>query len=882
MLRIHQSKSVSAAKSYYSTGLEQGDYYAQEAGAGLWFGKAAEILGLNGEVSQEEFHALCDNLHPGTGKKLNPRNNAVRTVGYDMTFSAPKSISILHGVYDDDRILASFQKAVRETMRHIEADAMVRVRRNGQVEDRVTGNLVWAEFTHLTSRPVDGLSDPNLHIHAYSFNTSHDSGEDRFKAGKFLRIKQNAPYYQAIFHSKLAGEMKRLGYGISNQRLGFEVTGIPREMIEIFSRRTAQIEALAAELGISGNKKAMSELAARTRSGKDRKMSRGEMKAEWRERAKGMKQTGHSAVRPAPQITAEDAVGKAISSSFERHSVFPYKRLIAEALQISFGSCNLEKIGAAFERRDDLVLIDDNGKLQATTIDVLDEEKLVLEFLRKTRGAAHRMNGSYKAAESMLDCDQKAALEALMKSPDRVFVIQGRAGTGKTTLLREAASAMEAVGEKLMTLAPTSEAAHVVLKGEGFAQSETIQQFLINPKLQEEARHAVLWIDESGLLSVREMRKLLDIAGRYGNRVVLSGDSRQHSSVERGDALRLVAESGLVTVRETRSIYRQKSEDYRKAIKHLSRGEVESGFAILESMDAIREYRDFPDKLRKLADDYLKSSQQFGDVLLVSPTHFEGQMVTRQIRETLKREGIIGTEEVVMAVNRNRHLTTAEKQLPYFYEEGQIVQFQRAVRGSYRRGEKLTVRKVSDDAVFVGRGHGEELQRLDLNLASHFDLMRQEELSIAAGDKVRLLGNIRTETGKRLCNGSVHQVEGWTPEHVILAGGYRVASQSGILDHGYVSTSHASQGRTTGKVILSQGSWSRGASSLEQFYVSASRGRFEVSVYTDDKQELLNSIRHSGQRQLAVELTGNRKLLEEESVRQAQLHWEETAALEVG
>ena len=87
MLRIHPCSSVSAAKSYYSSGLEHGDYYSQEAGSGLWFGKAAPLLGLEGEVKSEDFHALCDNLRPSDGSKLNPRNDLNRTVGYDMTFS---------------------------------------------------------------------------------------------------------------------------------------------------------------------------------------------------------------------------------------------------------------------------------------------------------------------------------------------------------------------------------------------------------------------------------------------------------------------------------------------------------------------------------------------------------------------------------------------------------------------------------------------------------------------------------------------------------------------------------------------------------------------------------------------------------------------------
>ena len=885
MLRIHQSSSVTAAKSYYGIGLVRGDYYAGETQPGLWFGRAADMLGLNGGVGRNDFHALCDNLRPDTGEKLNPRTNTARTVGYDMTFSAPKSVSVLHGVHGDDRITDVFQKAVRETMRHIQADAMVRVRRNGRIEDRVTGNLVWAEFTHTTSRPVDGLCDPNLHIHNYCFNTSHDPVENRFKAGKFLRIKQNAPYYQAVFHSRLAGGLKRLGYNITNRPLGFEVAGISREMIELFSRRTAQIEAMADKLGIAGDKKAMSELGALTRSGKNKGMSRREMRREWRRRARSLGKSDGRAEMPGSHIDAGSAVAKAIATCFERRSVVSNSRLVAEALQISLGSCGLEEIQKAFKQRDDLILVEKEKGLLATTKEVLGEEKQVLGFLEKTRRSTYKMNKAYCVPGSLLDGDQRQTVEALMKSPDRVFVIQGGAGTGKTTLMREAVRAMESTGEKVFTFAPTSEAAHVVLKSEGFSRSETIQQFLLNTRLQEEARHGVLWIDEAGLLSVREMRQLFDIAEHHGNRIILSGDTRQHASVERGDALRLVAGSGFVTVKQTQKIHRQKSARYRKAVGHLSRGETGAGFFILESMGAIHEYEDLADKLRKLTEDYLQSSERFDHVLLVSPTHFEGGLVTRQIRETLKQRGKLGKEELAVPVDRNRHLTRAEKQLPYFYEAGQIVRFQRAVPGQYRRGERLIVRKISGDIIFVGKENEDKLRKLDPNLSSHFDLMRRENIPVAAGDRIRLLKNIVTPAGKRLYNGSVHKVEGWNEEQIVLEGGHGIDRHAGIVDYGYVSTSHASQGRTAGKVILSQSGHIRGASSLEQFYVSVSRGRFEVSVYTDNREELLESVRHGGQRQLGVELAGESNLkealMEEESLRQSRLFLEQVTAPEV-
>lgn len=182
MLNITEQKSADGAKAYFS----KSDYlFEGQELVGQWQGQAAEWLGLRGTVNKEAFDKLCDNIDPRTGEPLTAITRDGRRVGYDFTWSAPKSISVVHAQTGDEAIIDSFRNSIRETMRDMETEMSTRVRKGGQSVDRITSNWAVAEFTHLTSRPVDGVACPQLHMHAFTFNATYDAVEDQWKAGQF-------------------------------------------------------------------------------------------------------------------------------------------------------------------------------------------------------------------------------------------------------------------------------------------------------------------------------------------------------------------------------------------------------------------------------------------------------------------------------------------------------------------------------------------------------------------------------------------------------------------------------------------------------------------------------------------------------------------------
>ncbi len=229
-----------------------------------------------------------------------------------------------------------------------------------------------------------------------------------------------------------------------------------------------------------------------------------------------------------------------------------------------------------------------DGKAMVTTRTVLEEEKEVIAFARDGRLTSLPLGQARSFPDlTGLNRDQCAAVTHVLTSADRLMIVRGGAGTGKTTLMAKAVEGIEGGGGKVHVFAPTS-AARDVLRNEGFQQAETLQRLLNDQELQQQVAGSVLWVDEAGLISVPEMAKLTRLAERGGCRIVLSGDTRQHSPVERGDALRLLENASGHTCRRSERD-RAPTRRVSRSGRGVSAGEVEDGFHRFEAMGAVIE-----------------------------------------------------------------------------------------------------------------------------------------------------------------------------------------------------------------------------------------------------------------------------------------------------
>jgi len=882
MLRVTPSTSSDGAKRYFGEGLTRSDYYmdGQEI-AGLWGGKGAERLGLSGQVDAERYFALCDNQNPSNGQQLTPRLKENRRVGYDWTFSAPKAVSVLYEMSGDERILEAFQNSYRETLKDAESEMKTRVRSGGKNEDRLTRNAVWAEFNHFTARPVNGQPSPHLHAHCFVFNTTYDEAEKRWKASQQGDLKRDADYWEAAFHTRFAKRLNDLGYTTVKKGTSFTLADLPQSITEKFSERRNEIERKAAEMGIADavGKHAIGYYG---REHKTLDQGKTELRAEWASRLSGEEREaldnvaagGGSRVR---KVAPAEAMTYSLDHSFERVSAISEKRLKAEALRYGVGSVLPEQV-EGLAKRDDVVAVDVEGQRMMTTRKVLASEVSMLTF---ARDGHDRFAPFCKEVGPLagLSEEQNQAAKHVLQSRDRVVGIRGGAGTGKTRMMKETIAAIEngapelgGFYSKVFVFAPSSQASRGVLREEGFKNADTLERLLIDEKLQKQTRGQVLWVDEAGMISSRSMQRLFEVARKQECRVILSGDYRQHASVEAGDSFRLLESEAGVRLAELKKIRRQNDPQYRKVVEEISRGTAlgaKKGFDRLDRMGAIIEATS-DERHKLLVADYLQAASDGKSALIIAPTRAEGKRLTEELRDALKERGALGAERE-FTVRRPTYWTDAEKQDARNYEPGMVVEFHQATSGERHRanGKRETTGgfERGAKAVVIAGGETVWLQREDgtrtvlpAQQASRFQVFVTDKLKIAEGDRISITKNGQAQvgdTGKgiRINNGDTFTVEGFTKRGDIrLSDGKVLDKRYCHLDFGYVDTSYASQGKTVDRVFIATGNESLAAAGKQQWYVSVSRGREACKVYVDSKDDVRDAIAKKGERTSAVEL----------------------------
>jgi conjugative relaxase-like TrwC/TraI family protein len=488
------------AKSYFAEHLSIGDYYAENARVqGEWFGVGAAKLGLAGVAAADEFLALCENQHPQTHGRLTQRRDAVRRIFYDFTFSPPKSVSIAALIAGDKRIVGAHASAVRTALAELEQFASTRLRSRGRNSDRRTANIVAAMFQHETSRALD----PHLHTHCIIFNATHDNEEGRWKALQNFGMLGAQKYTENVYYHELARSLREFGYTVVNSRRGdFEIKEVAQEICDRFSKRHREIdEKTRAFLSshpekLAGNEKAIREhIAHKDRARKSHESDSRKLRSFWRdqltiEELDSLRPQGRMH-EESQDCSASEAVTWAERHLFERRSVVREHELWRHALEAARGGAtSLENIKQETASREYLRAGDD----KIAHRDVLAREWEIVQAARDGIGAHAPLAPRIAEADNQLTPEQSSALDSILWSANFITLFRGRAGTGKSFVLKRVQRALDAAGSASIVLAPQRQQV-IDLNRDGLTGTQTVAECL---QRQDFPNRAVVIVDEAG------------------------------------------------------------------------------------------------------------------------------------------------------------------------------------------------------------------------------------------------------------------------------------------------------------------------------------------------------------------------------------------------
>lgn len=882
MLSPKTQTNLANAKNYFDEHLAVGDYYTEANRiSGEWIGAGAAALGLHGAVDQRAFVALCDNLHPQSGERLTLRKKttrqertndgeertvANRRVFYDFTFSPPKSVSVAALVADDSRIVAAHRAAVTAAVRELERFAAVQVHGKVQAPDRLTGNIVAALFEHETSRALD----PHLHTHCIIFNATHDADEGRWKALHNYEMLAAQKFVENVYYHELAGALRGYGYSVVNSARGdFQVAEIPPELCERFSKRHREIDEktralLDARPEMSGRNvnDVRENIAHNERSRKLRALPRSELQRLWHGQLGASERVGiaapsrqHKDGSDPTDRDAAAAVSWAEDHLFDRRSVIREHELWRYALEIARGcAVTLSDVKRETVRRD--YIREAQGKL--TRRDVLAREWHIVQ-LAKDGALKYEALGSASAgaAEGLAE-DQRAALTRLLASRDFVTLFRGGAGTGKSFVLRRVQEALQRESRVTRVLAPQRQQVLDLAK-DGLANTQTVAEFLTTRSMPP---RAVVVIDEAGQIGAQQMLDLLKLVEARGGRVILSGDTRQHGPVEASDALRAIERYSGLRAAELNEIRRQDPEraadlserariaEYREAVKEASEGALAASFDRLDALGVVAECA--PDAARDaLVGAYVALAERKESAIVVSQTWTEIDEINDRIRSGLRGRKLLSEEERTITAHKPLDLTTAQKQDARFYPEDHVIVFNRRV-ARCQRGDVGRLHAMTSKGAVLDTGHS--LHWLKLAQLDAISVCKPQPLALSRGDRLQLKANAVAADGAKLANGELVTVAKIKAGgEIVLADGRTLPASYRQFVRGYAVTSYGSQGKTVDHVLFAD-SAIRAATNAQQWYVSISRGRKSVRIFTPDKTELRTNVARSGDRPLAMDL----------------------------
>lgn len=652
-------------ENYYLDKVAEGaeDYYSGEGEAeGRWMGDAAEELGLEAEVGPDQLKAMLTGLNPVDGEPLVgmrgvPTKGAVP--GFDLTFSAPKSVSLLWalgGAETGAEVSRAHERSVEAALDYMQREACW-TRRGAGGSEFVKGNgYLAAAYLHRSSRN----GDPQLHIHVLITNATR--GPD----GRWTRLYHPAIYDHAktagyIYEVQLRHEMSRsLGVRWQQIRNGIaEIEGFADEHLRAFSTRRAEIlEAAGADA--SARARQVANLA--TREAKEKGVSRETLRERWRTKASEIgldcDEIGRSFDPIAPAVArtvstwqVDRAVTAGVSHFDRRDAIQAVVGLLPEGAE----AVHVERMADEYLASDAVIRIGESarGGDRYTTRRIWELEREALAAVERMRSQGTTQAGELVAARVIaarptLKGDQREMVRRLLADSEGVAVVIGEAGTGKTYAIVAAAEGWSHAGIELRAAAPTWRGAHA-LRDEGLPATSIASLLVELDRGENEggdglAQRSVLLIDEAGMVDSATLARLVSHAERAEAKLVLLGDPEQLGEIDAGGLFRAIADrADPIRLEE---VIRHEHELDRIAAKRIREGEGSEALALYESGERVTVAPNAETRREAMVRDWHESFEHGEDAVMVAKRNAEVARLNAMAREVRKEAAQLGAQEI--------------------------------------------------------------------------------------------------------------------------------------------------------------------------------------------------------------------------------------------
>ncbi|MBQ4839777.1 MobF family relaxase, partial [Pseudoalteromonas luteoviolacea] len=907
MLSVKKLSSASEAGKYY----DKADYYTKgESGVDIsseWHGQGAESLGLHGPVERGDFESILAGNLPN-GQSL-ARPSGDRVPGWDFTFSAPKSVSLMALIGNDERLLAAHFDSVKATLDFAEKEFLVsRITQQEQTKLISTKRLVAALFTHTTSRALD----PQLHTHSVITNTTEDDAQ-KWRSIESKPLFTNKMLLGQIYRSELANMVQKLGYNIDWDRHKgtFEIEGIDQSTLDHFSKRRKQIKAYADEKGLGGGKE-MAEAALKTRSSK-KDVATEHVIEQWDNEANDIG-FDHQTLRiratentriiePTTLFNAEKIVRFAYRNLSFNEAVFSRQQLIDEAFKFGHGRCSLKETEQAIDslvHKKELSVAQLNtltskNQVAYTTREAIDLEQHNLQLMTFGMGElgpiarkADIKEGIERHNEAKPDKQlQQEQIDTIYKAlrlKDRVIAIQGYAGVGKSTALNSIREIAEHRGYAVKGYAPTGKAAQQLQQAANI-KSNTIESLLEMLSKAPELPDLTgdLWvIDETSMSNSRQLNNLLGFSRKTNARLLLVGDKDQLSAVEQGKPFEQAQKEG-VALQTMSNVQRQKNPDLKNAVLHAINGDISASLSSLgrssSSDTGLVSVKSSKERTQRIIEHYVSLVQEGVNrsgstdhalthyVKLLIPDNETRRSANELIRKKLQAANLIGPDKLETSLLINSQMKPEEKADRLMYQAGQVVRFlkDRSDIG-VKANEYYRVTKLSQDKKRLILSNGKRTIEWDPDTQGgreQFSVVVYSSLdiSLAEGDFIRWRDKHDEAGLKNADIAKVTDIDG-TKVQIQLMDGRSIRfdvnqDRYKHFEFEYASTVHAAQGDTYKKVVTQLDSKRKNLVNQRSLYVALSRAEYDATIYTDDAVSLAKQVqKRTGEKSSALEGIG--------------------------